>query len=342
MSEKKHDFQFSYSSLSKLITNPKLFHKEYILGEKELRDETYFKAGELFHCFVLEPENFNEKFAMLPSKLPSDNIREIINRIYNDHVIPDIEKGVKVKGSITLSDYCQHILNILEEMNLHQSLTDTVTKGVTTTGDSKRLDKVVNDVTLEYFNACIEGYGKTIVDSALVQTAGTKAGLMMEHPDIKALFEGELPEVDIRKELELQIKPNESDTPFGFKGIIDMVRIDYERCIIHIVDYKTTSKTLDDWRKDFESSNYMYWLQVMIYRKLIMSLVPKESKKQWVLKISFPVIDKFNNVYVFNVSQKSLLKWNDMAKGVYEIADWHLTNMRFDLPYEYENKLVVL
>jgi len=342
MSEKKHDFLFSYSSMSMLIRNPKLFHKEYILGERELRDEIYFKSGELFHCFLLEPENFNDKFAMLPSKLPTDNVRDVINKIFNDNVTEDIEVNKIPKGSIVLGNYAQRILDILVEKNLYQSLVDTTVKKVLVTGDSKRLDKIINNEGIEYFNALMDGYGKTVVDAALVGTAGEKARIMMENQKVQAFFEGSLPEVDVRKEMELRLEVKESKLPFGLKGIIDLVRVDHENHIVHIVDFKTTSKTLEAWKKDFETSEYMYWLQVMIYRLLILSLIPKEDKNSWSLKISFPVIDKHNNVYVFNVSQQSMLRWDKSSRGVFEIADWHLTNMKFDLPYEYEQNLVML
>lgn len=35
------NFKFSYSSLKKLLDTPKIFYKEYVLGEKEISTEKY-------------------------------------------------------------------------------------------------------------------------------------------------------------------------------------------------------------------------------------------------------------------------------------------------------------
>ena len=81
-------FYFSYSSLIKLLKDPKVFYKEYILGEKEVKDEKYLKEGQLFHLFVLEPEKFDEKFTVLPTSIPSgyslDVLNKLITLVYKD------------------------------------------------------------------------------------------------------------------------------------------------------------------------------------------------------------------------------------------------------------------
>jgi hypothetical protein len=55
------DFNFSYSSLNKLLFSPSLFYKDYILWDRELRTDKHLVEGKLVHCLLFEPENVNEK-----------------------------------------------------------------------------------------------------------------------------------------------------------------------------------------------------------------------------------------------------------------------------------------
>jgi hypothetical protein len=72
------DFNFSYSSLNKLLFSPSLFYKDYILWDRELRTDKHLVEGKLVHCLLFEPENVNEKFNVAPGKSPSDNIRKVM------------------------------------------------------------------------------------------------------------------------------------------------------------------------------------------------------------------------------------------------------------------------
>ena len=78
-------FYFSYSSLNKLLYCPEIFYKEYILGDKEERLESYFTEGKLIHCMLLQPEKVEEQFVTMTTKLPSENAKLVVDRIYARH-----------------------------------------------------------------------------------------------------------------------------------------------------------------------------------------------------------------------------------------------------------------
>ena len=78
-------FYFSYSSLNKLLYCPEIFYKEYILGDKEERLESYFTEGKLIHCFLLQPDKVEEQFATMTTKLPSENAKIVVDRVYAHH-----------------------------------------------------------------------------------------------------------------------------------------------------------------------------------------------------------------------------------------------------------------
>lgn len=320
-------FYFSYSSLVKLINDPIVFHKEYILKEKEIKDEKYLKEGQLFHLFLLEPDKFDEKFILSPSKIPGGYSKEIIDELLKKLTLDAIDAdGNPVEGFqvLPLEQYSDFMLTYMTENNYYQSLKT----------DAQRIDKVCTSEGISYYNTLSEVLTKrkVLVDLDMVMKAKLKAEIILENNECKNVLNPLSGKEDVRKELELQYDiPNYS---FGIKGVIDCVKIDYTNETIIIADFKTTSKTLLEWYDDFEVSKYMYWLQVIMYKELILSLVPKGSKNAWKLKVMFPVIDKNNGVYVFHVSTESLYKWQNKTIEMFEVARYHYDNNLYKLPYK--------
>lgn len=324
-------FYFSYSSLIKLLKDPKVFYKEYILGEKEVKDEKYLKEGQLFHLFVLEPEKFDEKFTVLPTSIPSgyslDVLNKLITLVYKDVAFDD--NGNELENFVipdlkNVSHF--EILDIMVRNNYYQSLKT----------DQQRLDKVINPEGIGYWAVLQQQFEKkkTIVDLSIVQKAKEKADVILKNEECHKLLNSLNAKEDVRKELELVYDlPNYS---FGLKGVIDCVKVDYANETIYITDLKTTSKSLLEWAEGFDKSEYMYWLQVILYKELILSLVPNGSKTAWKLKVNFIVVDKSNNLYIFPVSVESLMKWESQTKEKLDIAKWHYENHKYDLPYELE------
>jgi hypothetical protein len=328
-------FYFSYSSLVELLRDPKVFYKKYILKEREDKDEKYMKEGKLFHLFVLEPENFDEKFVMTPTKVPGGYALETINALVN-HLTEEFMYATENKLPVSewkeLHDYSDYILKFLSDYNYYQSLKT----------DAQRLEKINTPEGIEYYNAKRDSFilKKTIVDTEMVEKAHEKANIILKDPECQEILNAANSKQLIRKELELKHDiPNYS---FGLKGIIDHVKVDYANETIYITDLKTTSKKLLEWYKDFEQSEYMYWLQVIIYKELILNLVPKGSKTAWKLKVNFIVIDKTNCHYVFPVSAESLHAWSIKTKEKLEIAKWHYNNEKYNLPFELQTKKVQL
>jgi len=320
-------FYFSYSSLQKLLNNPRQFYKEYILGEKEERDEKYFREGKLFHLLLLEPEKFDDVFIISPSKIPGGYAKEILDallkRLLQDCYDDDGNEIENVQFE-PLEAYEKFILDYMAEKNYYQSLKT----------DAQRMEKVTSLDGINYFNSYLQVITdrKTMVDWDTVMKMKSKVEAMLQNEECKNLIHALNAKEEVRKELELECDiPN---YPFGLKGVIDCVKVDYANETIIITDFKTTSKSLLEWYNNFHDSNYMYWLQVIIYKELILNLVPSGSKTAWKLKVNFAVIDKSDSVYVFPVSVESLRNWEIKTKEKLEIARYHYENERYDLPYE--------
>jgi hypothetical protein len=137
---------------------------------------------------------------------------------------------------------------------------------------------------------------------------------------------------------ELMLEMDLKDQPFGLKGIIDNLVIDYENKEVRINDLKTTSKSLNEFENSLDY--YKYWMQAAIYVKLAVAFVQKElgkeqSLKDWNIKFHFVVLDRYSNVYAFPVSNESMLDWQARLKEIIKKANYHYTKRDYKLPYEF-------
>ena len=108
-------FYFSYSGINKLLFSPVMFYNHYVLNQREDSTDAHLVAGRVLHCLLLEEENFDKQFVVLPGKIPTDSQKKIIDNIFKYHLTLG-------NNSLNLSDYSQEILTQLLTVNLYQSL----------------------------------------------------------------------------------------------------------------------------------------------------------------------------------------------------------------------------
>ena len=147
----KKEFNFSYSSINKLLFSPRMFYNHYVLKEKEDSTDSHLVIGRVLHCLLLEPLNFDNQFAVMTSKIPSENNKKIIDNIFKNYL-------VNQNNTLTLEDYSKDILTHLLTINLHQSLKT----------DQQRLDKILTDENNEYFEFLKLSLGKTVIDQIIL------------------------------------------------------------------------------------------------------------------------------------------------------------------------------
>ena len=64
--------------------------------------------------------------------------------------------------------------------------------------------------------------------------------------------------------------------------------------------------------------------------------------KHYKLTYRFVVIDKYNQVYVFRVTDKTMTKWENGLAVILDVADYHCINNRYDLPYKFLTQTVTI
>ena len=312
----KKEFNFSYSSINKLLFSPRMFYNHYVLKQKEDSTDSHLVIGRVLHCLLLEPANFDNQFAVMTSKIPSENNKKIIDNIFKNYL-------VNQNNTLTLEDYSKDILTHLLTINLHQSLKT----------DQQRLDKILTDENNEYFEFLKLSLGKTVIDQTILDNCKMSLDVIKANDDVRALLQLDKIQEDDEIEVynELIVSMSDKNLPFGFKGVLDNVVVDHNSKTLFINDLKTSGKSIQDFPESVDY--YKYWIQGTIYVMLASEKFLKD-KQDWNVQLTFIVIDKYNQVYPYQVSSESLNKWKiDFEKIVTQIR-WHYDNKQYDLPYD--------
>lgn len=328
-------YNFSYSSLNKLITSPGVFYKEYILKQREEQYGKHLLEGTLIHYLVLENQGFDDKFIVASDNLPGETNLTVADYCFKEGYL----KQESIDETMELCDYEDLILKCLVDINKHQSLKDTKDG----TGDSKRIAKIVEPRTEEYFNFLKNKQGRTIIDSALLDKCTRRADIVKANPQMRDLLGMDVVSdgrtFGIYNELYLEY-PAEEGELFGFKGYLDNMVIDVAKRTIRINDFKTTGKSLVNFSESVEFWNY--WMQAAMYKKLAEKYLAGIITKEWTIEFRFIVFDKYDQLYAFEVKSSTMRIWeSDLIEAIKE-ATYHYGAKDYTLPHDFAKGLVKL
>lgn len=320
----------SYSGLNKLLYSPKLYYKHYILQQREEKLDSYLIDGKVIHNLLLDDGSFEKNFILLPSNLPTGNSRLVIDKIFEKHK----EHVLSSFGTIgTLDDFGKDILEILKQINLHQSLKT----------DAQRFAKIITEENISYFEFLKLKGSKDLIDSETLQRCNEAVDVLKNDSkvtDLLGTYRSEMENTKIYNELELSLESSVLGRAFGLKGIIDNIKVDYDNKTVYINDLKTTGKTISDFKETIEYYNYN--LQAAIYHKLVKNMLKDIMNADWNIVFNFIVVDKYTQVYPFEVSKVTMAIWLDILNKKLDEAEWHYKNNKYNLPYEFETGQVIL
>jgi hypothetical protein len=312
------NFKFSYSSLNKLLFSPSLFYKDYILEDREIRTDKHLVEGKLIHCLLFEQDKLNDKFNILPGKLPADSNIKVLTVLYNTTVNRAL--------SLLSQDptFQQEILKVLIDQNLYQTLKL----------DDARLEKIQTADNESYWEY-LKNSSKDAIDGDTLAKCKDQAENIKSNKDVMALFE------DVQTDFELDPIETHAEKyltsdllgkPFGLHGYLDYYKINHSTKTVTICDLKTTSKTISDFKETIDF--YNYWLQAAIYCKLVFANLA-ETEQEYNILFKFVVVDKYNQVYVFDVTDETLNGWAVALEDVIERASYHYAEKNYSLPYDF-------
>lgn len=314
-------FYLSYSGLSKMMYSPSLFYRHYVLQQREEKLDSYLIDGKVIHCLLLDDGSFDKHFILMPSTLPTDNTRLIADKVYDT---------VKEAPGL-FQNYTVEILAILKEINLHQSLKT----------DQQRLDKIITDESKSYFEFLKVKGSKNLLDSETMQRCNEAVTAVRDNPaccNLLGLIKHEMENIDTFNEVHMQCEL--PGLPFGIHGHIDNIKVDYDTKKIYVNDLKTTGKTISDFKETVEY--YNYWAQIGIYDRLVRDSFKDLLTDEWEIITNFVVVDKYNQVYPFQVSKDTMLEWQARLDHKLNEFKWHYTEKKYELPYQFATSQVIL
>jgi hypothetical protein len=279
--------------------------------------EQHLVDGSLLHCLLLEEDKFDEKFVISPGKLPGDSAKKIIDKVF-------VRASIGGYLDMSLEDLESDIIQVLQEVNLHQSLKT----------DAQRVEKMVTDENKSYYEFLRTKGDKLVIDNDTLQRVKLSVDEVKQNQKAWSLLGIGNPD----SKSEVPLLADLDNYTFGLKGIVDNIRVSHEEKVIYITDLKTTGKMLQDFPETIEY--YKYWLQAAVYVRLVRKSMPDLSSYN--IKFHFIVVDKLNQSYAFEVSSVTLREWLDRLDDVLKVVDYHYTSRNYDLPYEYKEGNVIL
>lgn len=318
-------FKFSYSSLCKLLYSPAVFYQVYILGYRENNNDKSLVEGKLIHRLLLEEETFHDHYIVSPNSIPKDRTKILVDTVFSKaEDILELDPGKEFK------DFKEYILEVLKEIDYWQNLKT----------DEAKIDKVNTEEVKSYWSFLKSNKGKILIDQDTLSFCKRSVEIIKENKKASQLLGLDNIDKNIEVYNELEIESDIPLLPFGLKGILDNLKIDHKTKTIYINDFKTTSKSLKDFKDSIEY--YSYWMQAIIYMIMVSGKWIGLLDKGYELKFHFIVIDKYLQVYSFPVSEATRSQWLSRFEQVMEQAEYHYKERRFELPYEFDKELVIL
>lgn len=308
----ENKFYFSYSGLNKLLYSPSIFYKHYILNQQEDRTDAHLVEGRLLHCLLLDAESFDKQFILSSGSVPTGPTKQVIDRVFKSAV-------EQRRTDESIKNFDSEILDILKEINFHQRLKT----------DEQRLEKILTDDAISYFEFLKNRSGKDIIDEDMYNRAKDSVEIIRSNKMATETLSGDYVESEVMLNCVI------NDYPFGIKGIVDRIIVKDSK--ITICDLKTTSKTISDFADTVDY--YNYWMQAAMYVELVACTRQIDPSE---IGFSFLVIDKYQQVYVFDVEKNTMLLWREKLRSKLEVAKYHYDNRYYALPYEFATGKITL
>lgn len=321
------EFQFSYSSISKLMWNPTVFYQMYIMNVREERTDAHLVNGKVIHSLLLEKDVFQENYIVSPANIPTGTLKTVVDRVFNHH--SQLEDAIQRSS---LEEYENAVLDVMVDINYYQNLKT----------DQQRLDKVITDEAKSYFDFLLVKGNKTIIDEVTYDFCLNAVEIIKSNPRILKLIGQDssmFDNVEVHNE-KMLVMPKYKERIFGLKGIVDNLVIDHDEKTIYINDIKTSGKDLKDFKESIEYWNY--WLQAAMYQNIVSSVYADLVKDGYKIEFRFIVIDKNYHCYDFYVSLPTMSQWLERFDILMHEIAWHYEENEYSLPYNFHHGLVIL
>jgi len=225
----------SFSGLGLLLEGPAAY-KRYI-EKPENADTSYFRKGGMVDCFLTEPTEFQNRYAIMKGSIPSGMMGDLI-RTYDQLI--NLDNG-------DTEDECFEAAYSVSGYKLPLA---TVKK------------KFMAPENQYYFQFLQDSKGKTVVSKEESDQAAVVAFALKTDPYTEEYLgiSDDNPLIEIHDQVKLEW---EGYKGYKIKGIVDRIIIDHGNKTVKPIDIKTTSSSILDFRKSY--LKYGYFRQGAIY-----------------------------------------------------------------------------
>jgi len=224
--------------------------KDYLDGTMPQEKKRFYEVGDALHKALLEPETL----VIADFDKPSEKMEQIIDLISNS-----AEIGAELP-----------------------QMRDAILAAVNSVGyqakwkDATRIDKVIEE-GLEYFNFCKDSVGKVALDLSSKRVLDKMTYAVKENQETNNLLVGfKGYERLVEQEIFWEYISKDPDHTFKCKSKLDLLYINHETKIFHIVDLKSTADTLHSYPNKFEE--YKYHRQIAFYQLAVLEWLEKQGK----------------------------------------------------------------
>jgi len=328
----------NYSACKDFDESRSKFYRKYILKEVIEEKRHYSTSfGDLVHCLLLTPEDFDKRFALLgvggtpkpQMKAFTDNLWELTKQCMSE------------TGQIT-----RDMASLMEEAF---TLTAYDRKGERVAFKGKTLEDVIKRFPSEaehYYDTLRQNFGKEVIDARTYDSALKTVAELNSNPvtePILGIRDGERHKVFYEKILTFQYEG------IDVKAMVDLLIVDLKERKIYIYDLKSSGWDIGTF--DYNIIKNRYYLQWSMYYLAVKDWASKEYKDFEVVPLQFIVVnsDMNQSPLIYTTSMRDLhhglkgfTRLGRVHKGLEQLIteiNWHTTYSIWNISYtDYQNK----
>lgn len=305
----------SNSSLSWFQISPKYFK---LMFDKEIEEDNKFiyEKGEIVHCFILEPEEFNKNYTFLDYEAPKSQQQK---------------------------DFCDHVARYKDKLKSNLLLRAYKDVYVSKEKDEVLLEKA--EKLANQFKNYIKSIKISTIKTVLSKNMENKLSdikiKLMEHKTVRDLLYNDKQNI-FNNDENLIIKnefPIYWTYPNGIecKSLLDRIIIDHNSKTIKIIDLKTTNSFGEFKDKFFEYKYFRqmayYWLAVKWYfKETKIERFDDYKKETYIVAIN---MKEPTEIKVYTIKEITLNRGLDEIELTMKQLKWHFDNNLWDYPQVY-------
>jgi hypothetical protein len=252
----------SYSTIKVFLDDRKKYYRKFILKDltEEEEQTPYTKFGSLFDCLRLTPNEFEDKFALALTQVPTGQYLKLVEQLMKVTIASLNEHGEVTREveDMLLDAYNQ------VKYDRNQNIVDFKRDSF-----EAAKAKFMNSELHMYYRQLRDSYGKIVIEPSDVEKAQAIVNELNSNEftrDIMTISNSD-EKYKVHRQLPIIGKFEVDGMDFPLKCLLDMLVIDYVNKTITIYDLKTVWDNEREFTQNY--FKYKYYIQMAVYFYLV-------------------------------------------------------------------------